>query len=97
MDSFEGEARSMARERVHYPDEKASVCGRRISRALTTWRSPAFAAQPHSDARWKWLFKRSPVALELVPTRFKPDASRSTTVVNWTAYGATEYEGVRYG
>jgi hypothetical protein len=44
-----------------------------------------------------WRPTRQPVTLELVQPRFTPEAGRFTTVLSWTAYGATVYEGQVYG
>ncbi|HUI08079.1 MAG TPA: hypothetical protein VL486_13855 [Verrucomicrobiae bacterium] len=44
-----------------------------------------------------WRRTRPPIALDLAPVRFAPDAQRFTTVMSWTAYGSVEYRGVTYG
>jgi len=44
-----------------------------------------------------WHPCRQPLAVDLISPRFTPDANRFTTVMSWTAYGSTEYQGVSYG
>lgn len=44
-----------------------------------------------------WKPTRMPVVLDLVKPQFTPEAKRFTTVMSWTAYGSTTYEGVTYG
>jgi hypothetical protein len=44
-----------------------------------------------------WRPTRQPVALELVPVRFTPDAKNFSTVLSWSAYGNIEHDGQTYG
>jgi hypothetical protein len=44
-----------------------------------------------------WLPTRPPVALELLPYRFTPNAGFFTTVMSWSARKPIVYEGVEYG
>jgi hypothetical protein len=44
-----------------------------------------------------WLPTRPPVALELVPQRFAPQASLFTTIMSWTVRKPVVYEGEEYG
>jgi hypothetical protein len=44
-----------------------------------------------------WLPTRPPVALELLPPRFTPQAQYFTTVMSWSARKPIVYQGVEYG
>ena len=50
---------------------------------------------PTHGIEWKPL--RPPVALELLPVQFSPDAPCFTTVMSWSPRKAIVYEGVEYG
>ncbi len=50
---------------------------------------------PTHGIDWKPL--RPPVALELLPMHFAPDAERFTTVMSWSARPPVVHEGVEYG
>jgi hypothetical protein len=45
----------------------------------------------------EWLPTRPPIALELLPARYTPDARYFTTVMSWSARKPIVYEGVEYG
>ena len=45
----------------------------------------------------RWHPFRQPLARELVQPQYTADAERFTTVMSWTAYGSTEYQGAIYG
>jgi hypothetical protein len=49
------------------------------------------------DCGLNWRPSRQPVVLDLITPRFTPEAKLFTTVMNWSAYGATEYRGETYG
>ena len=44
-----------------------------------------------------WRPTRQPIALELLPMRFTPDAKWFTTVMSWSARKPMVYQGVEYG
>lgn len=44
-----------------------------------------------------WRPTRLPIVPDFLAPRFTPEATLFTTVMNWSSYGSTEYEGETYG